>query len=136
ALIELVIGPARVEVAVWGRFQTMLTAEIEVLGQRIADWPLAGVFIELQQAEALVFRNEDFGSGGRHIELGFELGSHGQSRCTHDLRTRHGWARLADACSGADASARGCNTARRGPRRCGTSPRSCVSGLGASRQLE
>ena len=42
-LVDLVIGAARVKVAIGTGFEAVLAAEVEVLVERIADRPLAGV---------------------------------------------------------------------------------------------
>ena len=51
--VDLVVGAAGVEFAVGAGFEAVAAAEIEFLGERVADGPFAGAFAQLQQAQAL-----------------------------------------------------------------------------------
>ena len=72
-LVDLVIGPSRVELAVGLAVVRVLAAEIEVRGQWIADRPFAGVLVELQQAQPLFDRDEQLRSLRRGLEFDLEL---------------------------------------------------------------
>src|SRR5690606_30138352 len=98
-LVDLVVGPARVELAIGAAFEAMLAAEVEVLAERIANRPLAGGFGELQQVEALVLRDEQLGHGRSHVELLFHFRIMRPRRGADRLRARslHARARLAGA---------------------------------------